>query len=130
MDERVEELSMSYNPLMILYLTMLLLQTIHIFEEMGFKAYEVVGSLKKYLVVASFLVIINYLPLFLILQGFTIGYYMGFLSSLLAVGNGIIHVIGYLRTKSFRGTVGAGIFSGIPLGIIGLLVLIRLFEFI
>lgn len=130
MDERVEELSMSYNPLVILYLTMLLLQTIHIFEEIGFKAYEVVGSLKKYLVVASFLVIINYLPLFLILQGFTIGYYMGFLSSLLAVGNGIIHVIGYLRTKSFRGTVGAGIFSGIPLGIIGLLVLIRLFEFI
>ena len=130
MDERVEELSMSYNPLVILYLTMLLLQTIHIFEEIGFKAYEVVGSLKKYLVVASFLVIINYLPLFLILQGFTIGYYLGFLSSLLAVGNGIIHVIGYLRTKSFRGTVGAGIFSGIPLGIIGLLVLIRLFEFI
>lgn len=130
MDERVEELSMSYDPLVILYLTMLLLQTIHIFEEIGFKAYEVVGSLKKYLVVASFLVIINYLPLFLILQGFTIGYYMGFLSSLLAVGNGIIHVIGYLRTKSFRGTVGAGIFSGIPLGIIGLLVLIRLFEFI
>ncbi len=121
---------MSYNPLVILYLTMLLLQTIHIFEEIGFKAYEVVGSLKKYLVVASFLVIINYLPLFLILQGFTIGYYLGFLSSLLAVGNGIIHVIGYLRTKSFRGTVGAGIFSGIPLGIIGLLVLIRLFEFI
>lgn len=55
------------NYFFILYLIMLFLQTVHIFEEIGFKAYEVVGSLNKYLFVASFLVFASYLPLVLIL---------------------------------------------------------------
>ncbi|MFV9675537.1 MAG: hypothetical protein ACNYZI_09175, partial [Anaerolineales bacterium] len=56
------------------------------------------------------------------------GYYLAFFGAILALGNGIIHLIGYIKTKSFRGTVGAGVFSGIPLGIIGGIVLINLIS--
>ena len=45
---------MSDNLFLILYLMMLFLQTVHIFEEIGSKVYEVVGSLNKYLLAASF----------------------------------------------------------------------------
>jgi len=118
------------NYFLILYLIMLFLQTVHIFEEIGFKAYEVVGSLNKYLLVASFLVFASYLPLILILLDIKAGYFLAFFSATLALGNGIIHLIGYIKTKSFRGTVGAGVFSGIPLGIIGGIVLFNLISII
>ena len=121
---------MSDNHFIILYLTMLFLQTVHIFEEIGFKAYEVVGSLNKYLIVASFLVFASYLPLILILLDIKAGYFLAFFGAILALGNGIIHLIGYIKTKSFRGTVGAGVFSGIPLGIIGGIVLIQLLSIV
>lgn len=108
---------------MILYLMMLFLQTVHIFEEIGFIAYEVVGSLNKYLLAASFLVFASYLPLILILLDIKTGYFLAFFAAILALGNGIIHILGYIQTKSYRGTMGAGVFSGIPLGIIGGIVL-------
>ncbi len=110
---------MSTNHFLILYLIMLFLQTVHIFEEIGFKAYEVVGSLNKYLIVASFLVFASYLPLILILLDIKAGYFLAFFAAILALGNGVVHILGYIKTKSFRGTVGAGVFSGIPLGIMG-----------
>lgn len=121
---------MSTNHFFILYLIMLFLQTVHIFEEIGFKAYEVVGSLNKYLIAASFLVFASYLPLILILLDIRAGYFLAFFAAILALGNGIIHLIGYIKTKSFRGTVGAGVFSGIPLGIIGGIVLIQLLSIV
>jgi len=110
---------MSDNLFLILYLSMLFLQTVHLFEEIGFRAYEIVGSLNKYLFVASFLVFASYLPLILILLDIKAGYFLAFFSAILTLGNGIIHLLGYIKTRSFRGTVGAGVFSGIPLGIIG-----------
>lgn len=118
------------NYFYILYLIMLFLQTVHIFEEIGFKAYEVVGSLNKYLIAASFLVFASYLPLILILLDIRAGYFLAFFAAILALGNGIIHLIGYIKTKSFRGTVGSGVFSGIPLGIIGGIVLIQLLSIV
>ncbi len=121
---------MPTNHFLILYMIMLFLQTVHIFEEIGFKAYEVVGSLNKYLLVASFLVFASYLPLILILLDIKAGYLLAFFSAALALGNGIIHLIGYIKTKSFRGTVGAGVFSGIPLGIIGGILLIQLLSIV
>ena len=119
---------MVYDQFILLYLVMLFLQTIHIFEEIAFKAYDAIGSLNKYLFVASLLVFLSYLPLILITQRIKVGYYLGFFSSVLAFGNGIIHMAGFIKTKSFRGTIGAGVFSGIPLGITGLLVFIQLFS--
>jgi len=121
---------MSDNLFLILYLIMLFLQTVHIFEEIGFKAYEVVGSLNKYLLAASFLVFANYLPLVLILLDIRAGYYLAFFAAILALGNSIIHLIGYIKTKSYRGTLGAGVFSGIPLGIIGGIVLVNLISIV
>ena len=119
---------MRLDPLVIYYLVMLFFQTIHIFEEIGFGVYEVVGSLKKYLIVASFLILLGYLPLFLLLMGITRGYYLAYLTSFIAIGNGIVHLFGFIKTKSFRGTLGAGIFSGIPLSISGALVLVQLLS--
>ena len=121
---------MSTNHFIILYLIMLFLQTVHIFEEIGFKAYEVVGSLNKYLIVASFLVFASYLPLRLILLDIKAGYFLAFFGAILALGNGFVHILGYIKTKSYRGTVGAGVFSGIPLGIIGGIVLINLISIV
>lgn len=90
---------MSDNHFLILYLIMLFLQTVHIFEEIGFKAYEIAGSLNKYLWVASFLVFASYLPLILILLGVKAGYFLAFFGAALALGNGIIHLIGYKKTN-------------------------------
>ena len=110
------------------FLGMLFLQTVHIFEEIGMRAYELVGSLEKYLKVASLLVFAGYLPLVLILLGVQTGYYLAFFSVVLAVGNGLIHLVGYFKTRSYRGTLGAGVFSGVPLGIMGIIVLFGLIQ--
>jgi hypothetical protein len=45
---------------------------------------------------------------------------------LIAIGNGLVHVGGYLRPRSFRGTIGAGIFTGIPIALVGGIVLYAL----
>ena len=119
---------MVYDQFILLYLVMPFLQTIYIFEEIAFKAYDAIGSLIKYLVVASLLVFLSCLPLFLITQKFRVGYNLGIFSSVHAFGNGIIHIAGFIKTKSFRGTIGAGVFSGIPFGITGLLVFLQLFS--
>ncbi len=121
---------MSDNYFLILYLIMLFLQTVHIFEEIGFKAYEIAGSLNKYLWVASFLVFASYLPLILVLLDIKTGYFLAFFAAILALVNGFVHILGYIKTKSYRGTVGAGVFSGIPLGIIGGIVLINLISIV
>ncbi len=78
--------------------------------------------------VAGFLVFLNYLPLILILQKVSWGTYLAFLPSILAMGNGIVHLYGFIKTKSFRGTIRAGMFSGIFLTVSGLLVFIQLLS--
>jgi hypothetical protein len=118
------------DPLIIWFVVMLFFQTIHIFEEIHFEVYLEVGSLKKYLMVAGILVFLNYLPLILILQKVNWGTYLAFLPSIMAIGNGIIHVYGFIKTKSFRGTIGAGIFSGIFLAISGIIVFLQLLSII
>jgi hypothetical protein len=116
------------DPLITWYVVMLFFQAIHIFEEIRFEVYLEVGSLNKYLMVAGFLVFLNYLTLLLILQKVNWGTYLTFLPCFLAMGNGIIHLYGFIKTKSFRGTMGAGIFSGFFLTISGVLVFIQLLS--
>ena len=60
---------MTNDILVTYYLIMIFFQVIHIFEEISFEAYKLVGPLMKYLLAASFLVFLSFLPLFLILQG-------------------------------------------------------------
>jgi hypothetical protein len=109
-----------------LYLLLLLCQTLHILEEIGMEAYREAGSLKRYLIVAGGLVTVNYVPLFLMLLNAPVGYILGLLGALMGIGNGVVHVIGYLKTRSMRGTVGAGVLTSIPLGVTGLGVLYQL----
>ncbi len=108
------------NTLIISYLLMMLLQVWHILEEIGLGGYKVAHSLKKYLFAASVLVTINYVGFALILNGNKAGYFIGlFTSAVLAVGNGIVHAVGYIKTRTVRDSLGAGFFTGIPLAIVG-----------
>jgi hypothetical protein len=121
---------MSTNIFMSLYLIMLFFQMMHIFEEIALQAYKLAGSLNKYLRVASLLVFLSYLPLFLILLDLQIGTYLAFFGAILALGNGVIHLVGWIKTRSFRGTLGAGVFTGIPLGMMGGIVLYQLISMV
>ena len=105
------------------YLAMMLLQVVHIFEEIACGAYKIKTTLGKYLLAATALVTLNFVVFSLILVDVRLGYWLGlFTSGVLGFGNGIIHLIGYVKTKTFRDSLGAGVFSGIPLGILGLVV--------
>ena len=42
---------------------------------------------------------------------------------LIGIGTGLVHVVGYLKTLSFRGTIGGGMFTGLPLALVGAIVL-------
>ena len=106
-----------------LFLLFILLQIYQIFEEIALEAYKLAGSLTKYLLVASVLVTINVVALYLLLRELPAGYVVAAVGALIGVGNGLVHVVGYLRTRSFRGTVGAGLFTGIPLALVGGIVL-------
>jgi hypothetical protein len=108
------------------YSLLLLFQFLHILEEIALEAYREAGSLKRYLKIAGILVVINFVPLFLMLLGISGGRVLGLVGALMAIGNGIVHVVGYLKTRSMRGTVGAGVYTSIPLGVVGLIVLSRL----
>jgi hypothetical protein len=109
-----------------LYLLVPLFQFLHILEEIGLEAYREAGSLNRYLKVAGVLVIANFVPVFLMLLEIPGGLVLGLLGALMAIGNGVVHVVGYVKTGSMRGTVGAGVITGIPLGVVGAIVLSRL----
>ena len=56
---------MSSTDLAYLFLLLILLQIYHIFEEIAMEAYKLAGSLNKYLLVASVLVTLNVVALYL-----------------------------------------------------------------
>jgi len=115
--------------LSISFLLMMFFQILHIFEEIGCGAYKLVHSLQKYLIAASVLVIINFSAFLLLTLEIRLGFYLGLFSSgILAIGNGVVHTIGYLKTRSIHDNIGSGVFSAIPLGILGILVMIQLLE--
>jgi len=72
------------------------------------------------------LVTINFLVLYLLLRNLPGGYLLAALGALIGIGNGLVHMVGYVRTRSFRGTAGAGFFTGIPLALVGAIVLYAL----
>jgi uncharacterized membrane-anchored protein len=59
-----------------------------------------------------------------------LGYVLACGGALLGIGNGIVHLVAYLGTRRVRGTVGAGLFTGIPLGLVGGTVLYNLVRFL
>ena len=119
---------MSSTDIAYLFLLLILLQIYHIFEEIALEAYKLAGSLNKYLLVASVLVTINIVALYLLLRDLPAGYILAALGALIGIGNGLVHVVGYLRSRSIRGTLGAGFFTGIPLALVGGVVLYALID--
>ena len=53
---------MSTQVIILWYVALLLLQMLHILEEIALEAYRVVGSLTKYLLAASVIVTLGYVP--------------------------------------------------------------------
>ena len=117
---------MSSTDIAYLFLLLILFQIYHIFEEIALEAYKLAGSLNKYLLVASVLVTINVVALYLLLRDLPTGYLLATIGALIGIGNGLVHVVGYARTRSFRGTAGAGFVTGIPLALVGCIVLYAL----
>ncbi len=115
------------DPFMAAYLVMLFFQTLHIFEEIKYEAYNEIGSQEKYLMVASFLVFLYYFPLFVIQLKYNWGYYVAFLPAILAIGNGIVHIFGMIKNRKKRGKIAASVFSGGFLAFSGIAVLINIF---
>lgn len=107
-------------------------QVLHCFEEIGMDAYELVpksGNKRGYyLRAASVLVGLNFLIASMLLFDIKIAYYLAFYTVVISVGNALIHIFGYIRTKSYRATLGAGVFSGIPLGLSGIVLLVYLIK--
>jgi hypothetical protein len=59
-----------------------------------------------------------------------LGFFLGLISSgILAIGNGAIHLIGLIKTRSIHDNIGSGVFTAIPLGILGILVIIQLLGY-
>jgi len=119
---------MEQSTLILWYLLMTLLQVYHIFEEIGGRAYAIMGSLKKYLLAASVLVTLNFVFLSLIVLDLRAGYILGIIGAVMAIANGLVHLAGYAKTRTFYESIGAGVFTGVPLGIVGAVVLYQLIR--
>ena len=123
---------MSLAPVAISILVLVFIQILHIFEEIAMEAYTLIpkGSLSKYLLAASGLVTLSMVTLLMILFELVVGYYFGLVVSVLAIGNFLIHTIGLIKNKKFKGTLAAGFFTGILLGGMGVFTFILLIQVI
>ena len=119
---------MDQSTLVLSCLLLILLQVFHIFEEIAGRAYELVGPLRTYLFAASGLVTFNVLFLALIILDLRAGYLLGLVGATIAIVNGLVHLIGYARTGSYRQGIGAGLFTGVPLALAGAAVLAQLVQ--
>ena len=57
-----------------------------------------------------------------------IGTWVGIICSGIAIGNFLVHVIGYIKIRNFKETIASGVFSSIPLGIFGVINFILLLQ--
>lgn len=116
------------DPFIAAYTVMLFFQTLHILEEIRFGGSEEVGSLEKYLLTASILVFLYYLPLFVILLGYSWGYYIAFLPVILSIGNGPTHIYSLIKTRKERSSIAVGLFNGFFLTLTGIWVFIMILN--
>ena len=107
------------------------LQVIHIFEEIHLEAFNIMKgkvSKKKYLFVASILVLLNYVVIVLLYFNTIFGYYAAFYTIFMSVGNTLAHLVMFLKEKD-RKTMGYGLPSSIPLGISGTILLVLIIQY-
>lgn len=103
------------------FLLLLLIQTLHIFEELGMGIYQTIEflTIKKYLFVSSIITSLSMLTYIAIILELVIGYFFGILVSIFGIFNFIIHTLGFIMKKKTKGTIAAGFYTGIVLGIFG-----------
>ena len=120
---------MMFRDLLSLTLVVTLLQVVHCFEEIGMNAFLLYkkrfpkNPRGVYLRAATVLVTLNFAVCLLLLYDVPFAPYLCFFTVYTSLANGIVHVVGWVKTKAYMGTAGAGVFSGIPLGISGALLL-------
>ncbi|MHA1303874.1 MAG: hypothetical protein ACTSQE_01385 [Candidatus Heimdallarchaeaceae archaeon] len=119
---------MVVSSIVICFFFPLLVQICHIFEEIGMEVHKVIPStsLSKYLVVVSIIITISMLTFLGILFDLLIGYILGIIVSVFAVVNGSVHIFRLLKYRKLKGTLAGGLFTGIPLLILGVIVFIEL----
>jgi hypothetical protein len=107
-------------------------QILHCFEEIGMDAYKIVPKAGNkrgyYLRAASVLIGLNFIIISMLLFEIKFAYYLAFYTVIISIANALIHIFGYIKTKSYRATLGSGVFSGILLGLSGLVLLFFLLK--
>ncbi len=112
------------------FLLLLLMQVLHIFEELGMECYKLLEflTIKKYLAVSSIIMSISMLTFIAIILELVIGYVFGICVSIFGILNFIVHTVGFMMKKKTKGTIAAGFYTGIVLGIFGSVNLFLLFQ--
>ena len=123
-----------YQELLVIVMVATLLQVVHCFEEIGMNAFLLYkkrfpkNPRGVYLRAATVLVALNFAVMLTLLYGLPAAPYLCFYTVYVSLANGIIHVAGWIKTKAYMGTAGAGVFSGIPLGVAGAVLLVVLIS--
>jgi hypothetical protein len=114
--------------ILIIYSILLILQIIHIFEEIAMEAYTIsrIGSLKKYLLISSLIMTVYITSFLLLALHLFVGIIFGLFCSTVALVNGIVHTLGLVKKVDKKGTLASGAYSSIPLGILGIINIILL----
>ena len=112
------------------FLLLLLMQILHIFEELGMEVYQIKKflTIKKYLIASSIIISISMLTFIVIILELVIGYIFGICVSIFGILNFIVHTVGFMMKKKTKGTIAAGFYTGIVLGIFGVINLFLLFP--
>ncbi len=112
------------------FLLLLLIQTLHIFEELGMEVYKIKEflTIKKYIIASSIITSISMLTFIALILELVIGYIFGIIVSIFGILNFVIHSIGFIMKKKTKGTIAAGFYTGIVLGIFGSINLFLLFQ--
>ena len=116
------------DPFMVAFLVMLFFQILYTFDEIRFETYQEAGTLNQYLLGASFLIFLYFLPLFLIQLDLRWGYYVGFLPAIMAIGNGIARIASVIKKEDFQGPKALSIINGVFLSITGIWVILGIFS--
>lgn len=104
------------------------LQVLHIFEEINLEAYNIKkgeNSKKFYYIMASILILVNYVILYFLYFKNPLAYIASFYTVILSLGNTLAHVIMY-RKEETSPSRGHGLPTSIPLGLSGFILLILL----
>lgn len=106
-------------------------QILHIFEEVTLDAYTLhkgKNSRGIYLRIASVMILLNFIVLFLLYIDSIFGYYAVFYTILISVGNIIIHTVMFIKNKEKK-ILGYGFPTSIPLGISGMILTVFVIKY-